>query len=575
MTKPNPTHKSRRTLRQALRDLLKRNSRPRANDVPSHQTVGSGILKKVPGPAPQLPNFSTLSVLPDFDTINYSFAPPLPPPPSSPIDTARRSPDPRPTKSSGRLLPARSLSHFDLRTPYLEPSSVRQVYYDSVPSACHVGVSRQASLASITSTSGVSVRAQPSVSTLRIRNSKSSICLASTSPQPANSGTSASQPSQRYLQPPRQSHSSLKRASTRQSIGGDSKQTHLGSPFNDRMQTPGPPAPARTAAPPPKRTPLTMVDHFKCFVVLDTAQPGCPVTGTSSDLRYIFEVGEQFMLNNKDCEGSSMDIFSGLDAMGNEVIHLSLFTPLVSPNSGRSRFMLVSLVDVTDFVIESANQIPELDTISEEASFTDEIVTPSANDSPHWSSLNYKLSADDMLGGCSLPGDEDDFPIGNKEANDDIWLALAATEGGFKPNRRRGYQSSRSSQTSSERSSVRSHASSTDDILEDFMSNLQELYSDFFLLGPSPLADDAYEICNISPRVYESKEYVEGHLSRTSAADIEQLSVNLAQPEPFTLKVRWGTQGLEKQLYCSPLYAGSAITWICYLVDAHMEQLWQ
>lgn len=570
MTRPIPRRKARKTLRQALRDLLRRNPTIQADQTSIH-TIGSGILKKASNPVPQLPNFSTVSVFPDFDTIQNDIPRLLPGVPTSSCASMGSS-NPKRTNAGKHLLPSRSIS--SLNTTYFEASGSRKIAYDAVPSVYQEGLSRQASLVSTIRTSATTLARPPSAPSLRIRNSRASLRPNEKNVRSTDSQTRTPGHLQRsFHQPPAQS-SGLKRASTRQRVSEDWARTHQ-EPLNPRAVDRSASVQA-TSHSPASPHPMTLVEHFKCFVILDTAQPGCPVTGTSSDLRYIFEIGEQFVLNNSECEGMSMDMTSGKDAAGNPVVHLLLFTPLINATSGRSRFMLVALVDVTNFIMESASQVPELDTISEEASVTDEAATPPVQQSPHWSSVSHTLSADDLLGGCSLPGDEDDFPLGSKQVNEDIWLALAATDGGLKSHRSTGHPPVQPSPTSSSRSTptAPSHASLTDDVLEDFMSSLQELYSDMFVLGSSPLADDAYEICNVSPRVYESKDYIEGHLSHTPAPEIERLSRKLGQLDSFRMKVRWGMQGQEKQLYCSPLYAGSSITWICYLVDAQLPKLW-
>ncbi len=106
------------------------------------------------------------------------------------------------------------------------------------------------------------------------------------------------------------------------------------------------------------------------------------------------------------------------------------------------------------------------------------------------------------------------------------------------------------------------------------MSELQELYSDFFLLGKSPLDDTYFEICNVSPTLFAAKDYIHGHLSHTGQAGIIELSTRLAQGVPFDMHVKWGSQGLDKRLYCSPLYGHNSRTWICFLVDNQMPALW-
>jgi len=106
------------------------------------------------------------------------------------------------------------------------------------------------------------------------------------------------------------------------------------------------------------------------------------------------------------------------------------------------------------------------------------------------------------------------------------------------------------------------------------MSNLQQLYSEFFLLAKSPLDDNVYEICNVSPSVSASKDYINGHLSQTPPSIIAMLSQSLAGDSAFRMAVRWGGKGQERQLYCIPLFGQSSVTWICVLVDIGVPLLW-
>lgn len=549
MSRQSSPDRPRRSLRQALRDLLHRLHLRSANNG-IHDNIGSGILKRAQISIPHLPNFSTVSGFPTFDDLANIAGHDLNASSLTPLASTR--------DHESRLLPKRSLSHFDFTS--LPPTSVcngpKQIMYGSVPDPYGYGASRQASLVSVSSQSTFDLGSVASRPTLRIRDSSASM---NHSQQPQSRFTADGRPWQQSKLIPR-GRSQL------QSHRAPQKKVH--SVRSSRANT-------RTRNGEELST-LQMVDHFQSFCVLDSAQYGSPVTGTSSDLQYIFEVGEQFVLDNQQCDGNFMDVSAGVDAEGNDIVHLLLFTPLVVPDSGRSRYLLVSLIDVTDFLRDSADQVPELDTISEEDSFIDELSTPpsAVRQNPQGSRLTYQLSADDFLGGCSLPCDRDDFGSRAKE-DEDIWLTLAAAEGSSKFNNSAIHRTKQSLRIPPSTNDTTSHASSaTDDILEDFMAQLQELYSDFFLLGQSPLADNAYEICNVSPRVYESKEYINGHLSCTPAEDIESLSEQLGQVEPFTMQVRWGTHGKEKHMYCSPLFAGSSITWICYLVDEQTPPLW-
>lgn len=106
------------------------------------------------------------------------------------------------------------------------------------------------------------------------------------------------------------------------------------------------------------------------------------------------------------------------------------------------------------------------------------------------------------------------------------------------------------------------------------MLGLQELYSDFFLLGKSPLSETYYEICNISPTLYAAQDYIQGHLSHTDPYTVDELGTRLGLDLAFSLKVKWGKTGEPKQLYCSPLYGQRSVAWVCFLVDSTNPPLW-
>ena len=487
------------------------------------------------------------------------------------------------------LLPARSLSQCNLNQTWAEHSkSYRPTQLSTVPESLTEGASRQASLVSLGSL-------RPSKSTLRIRESNRSLRSDRFS-QPEVSNSSEKPASQ-----PRSGES------WRDLRGLANSQHHVGDP-------PAPVSPARSARSTQSGQPsISSINHFGSFCVLDTHASGCPVTATSADLKYIFKVGELFFLNNQECTDASMDIVTGSDADGNEVTHLVLFSPLVSPSSGRSRFLLAALIDVT-FFIKDAAAVPELDMISEESVLDEGVATPVYRQLPADrvyvppKVVSYELSCEDLLGGCSVEDDHDYRTIAYSRNErgiipgmgmyadidyadtamkrdptlarfEDVWTDLAREEmirGRKRPlasaaSARSGHNSVYTSPSQSERSST---LSKVDHVLENFMSELQQLYSDFFLLAKSPLDAWFYEICNVSPSVYVSKDYVHGHLSHSSRDTITQLSELLAEEAAFDINVRWGDKGEVKQLYCIPLFGQRDLTWICMLVDVKLGTLW-
>jgi hypothetical protein len=592
MTNPPTTRRrqtTRKSLRQSLKELLQRRRRD-AKVQPG--PVGSGILRKG-GSCLYLPEPSRVSLFPNFESTTQfdidSYSVHIPDHFADEVATVREASFSSPFLSRTSLLPARSLSRFNLNQAWAEHGkSYRPTQLSTVPETLTEGASRQASLVSLGSL-------RPSKSTLRIRESNRSLR------------------SDRFSRP-EVSHSSEKPAS--QPRSGESRrdlrglansQYHVGDP-------PTPVSPARSARSTQSGQPsITSINHFGSFCVLDTHASGCPVTATSADLKYIFKVGELFFLNNQECTDASMDIVTGSDADGNEVTHLVLFSPLVSPSSGRSRFLLAALIDVT-FFIKDAAAVPELDMISEESVLDEGVATPlyrqlSADQvyvSPKV--VSYELSCGDLLGGCSVE-DDDDYRTPTYSSNErgiipgmamyadidyadtdmkrdpssarfeDVWTDLAREElirGRKRPlasvvSARSGHNSVYTSPSQSERSST---LSKVDHVLENFMSELQQLYSDFFLLAKSPLDAWFYEICNVSPSVYVSKDYVHGHLSHSSRDTITQLSELLAEEAAFDINVRWGDKGEVKQLYCIPLFGQRDLTWICMLVDVKLGTLW-
>lgn len=302
---------------------------------------------------------------------------------------------------------------------------------------------------------------------------------------------------------------------------------------------------------------LSSINHFSSFCVLDASSPSCPVTATSQDLRLLFDIGEDFCLDTVGIDGASMDTVTGQDAQGNAVIHLVIYNRLINPNSGRSRFVLASLLDITSFITGTAS-VPDLETISEE-SFTEEEINTPPRLRAHCSS-KYELPADGLAGRDSIVDYTPRTPLRSKES--DIWLDIASEE-----TRRTRSMRSTPSTPRSRSSATNSSARSIDDILDQFLASLQGLYSEFFLLGKSPLDEDTYEICNVSSKVYDSREYIEGHLTRTSASDRAHLERRLTQGASFQMRVRWGVGGELKLLYCIPLFGRSNVTWVCFLVE--------
>ncbi|KAK5952390.1 hypothetical protein OHC33_006433 [Knufia fluminis] len=595
----------RRSLKECLKTILQRRRDDHQDD---HLTVGSGILKRKDPSLALLPAFRSLTTLPDFDssrydidqysisitdqsngvvprTANYSQRTILPSERSTSSLSQREIQDAYHYQSQlGRLAQSCSIERDwysnENASSYLKDSvsgrdltkahefASRESFLSDVPErsfdqlinsefvhfqsplsqlahACNVpsiyrhGASLQASLATLQS----GVR---SASTLRLQRSTQDL-------KPNRASAPAPYPMR---------HASFSPPREPAPVCDPGKEVPSQQAFSSKVILVA--EPARVASSRSVRSGraseledgLSSINHFSSFCVLDAATPGCPVTATSGDLRFVFDIGEEFCLNTVGVDGASMETVTGQDEDGNVRIHLVIYSPLVNPNSGRSRFVLASLLDITSFITDAAS-VPDLETISEESIVEEEPKTPTRihlQQSP-----KYELAADKLFESCFLPEHRLQTPI--QAQKDDIWLDIATEE----TRKSRSLKSAPGTPRST--SSARSSARSMDDVLDQFLASLQELYSEFFLLGKSPLDENSYEICNVSPKVHALREYMEGHLTKTSLEDKAHLEQQLTQDKSFQMNVRWGVMGNLKQLYCVPLFGRSNITWICFLVE--------
>ena len=565
--------KVRSTLRHILKEVLRCRAWPAS---------ASEAVRRVSLAPPRLPQLSQVSLFPDFESDRfgidrYSV---------SSVGTAvslYSHLNSACSESRSSLLPATRLSQVNPSDRYANNAALarREVRYECLPETLMEGASQHASI--------LSPKFEPSLrsrsSTLKIRRSMQ---FASSEGQ-STLARGASLPPMLNLRKARGSEEVRRNSSTTSFASRSASQIDTGI-----LDTLTPKYNSDHSS--RSNAFIHSVKHFVSFCVLDTSVSGCPVTATSDDLRYLFQIGEHFMLNIQECEGTSIDIVIGFSPDGDEVIHLVLFSPLLSPSTGKSRFVLAALIEVTHFAHE-VSQLPELDSVAEESYSGEEIATPVATPPQStWSTRSCELRPDDLLGGCSVTAKPKQIPVTevssisqshqsrptafNREP-EDVWLALAREEQVERDRQRRagsmtenspGYDAQQSLRSDSTGSS--SSSTAVDKVLDEFMSSLQEIYSDSFLLARSPLDDKFYEICNVSPAVYASGEYVTGHLTHTASDVIEGMGERLGAGSPFRAIVRWGSQGVEKRLYCVPLFGQSSLTWICVLVDFHMPVLW-
>lgn len=406
-----------------------------------------------------------------------------------------------------------------------------------VPSMYQHGTSLQASLATITSLGR-------STSALQLISPTHSHALPAACPTPRMPETSrfASAVKPRHTITIGKSNHELEQLS-RVSFMGNSTDDHVSnSTFHDSARS---------------RPESYGVNHFESFCVLDAAAIGYPVTATSDDLKQVIELGEPFVLNAANIDGTGMDIITGQNTKGEIVVHFIIYSPLVNPNNGRSRFVLASLLDITSFIVGSTD-VPELEALSDNSvQDEEELRTPPSKQfqqqpSPRVSVEN--IVSDDLVLDTT-------FETEYEAQKDDVWLDLATEETQYSLSvESSGSSSSRSRRTSSSKSSV-------EDVLDQFLMTLQHLYSDFFLLGMSPLDETSFEIWNVSPSLHDNREYVDGFSAHMSNTEKVQFDRMLKRNNSFAMRIEWGATRSIKLLHCIPLFGRSNVTWICFLVE--------
>lgn len=578
MGKPRQSTSARcKTLAHALKRLFKSVKAQNANnslDAPVN------IIRKDLSRASLLPRISGVSLFPDFkepEADHDTFHEPVP---------SLQMPFHTITSQESRkiLLPTKSLSHFNLHQVYTDHSALpdlrttRERHFRPTEQVIH------ACTGSIPAYKPVLVS---KTSTLQIGRPGSLYANISNASLAASFASDTSSSVIRRTKRP----VDLRKCATAESLAADSHSlTHIAehNHFSDPKTS--------------HEDAFHLVRHFASFCIIDILAPGCPVSAVSEDLRYLYDIKDRFVLNAQECSELSMDLSVGRDPDGNEVTYVLLFSPLVSPATAKSRFMLVSAIDVSGYVRYAASLEPSAAPRQEDRSLNSfrEKSNPKPKLSPtSWINEKTDQLADELLHGCSIKGDLDSGAAHRHKlsrapgfrrtslGSEDVWTSIATEEGlvsrhfsaasKWKANmhgasNHPSCRKQKQATASTEPQSTLDHAE--EKVLEEFIESLQVLYSESFLLACSPLNGQFYEICYVSPAVYASGEYVSGHLSHTPFNLINDFGAHLAGGRRFRTTIRWGNEGIEKRLYCVPLIGHQHTPWICILVDKETPIHW-
>jgi hypothetical protein len=573
----------RRSLARALKHLF---GSVKVHNADDHPNSPVDIIRRDDSQTSNLPRISVVSAFPDFNCVGIE-ADRLPDGRISPrLPFQARHCD---QASQKALLPAKSLSHINLRGVYCnQPTS---------------GSAHQASFRTLEphdkSATGHVPSQKPKLvskrSSLQIRRPESLHARFS------NTGLDENPPPTSSNVPPpviRRTRGSgnLRKCAKQRSLAANTEAL-------TRVAEIGP-SPSQGTD---RDDSLRLVKHFASLCVIDILAPGCPVSAVSDDLRYVYDVKDRFVLNAQEMSQLSMDLSIGRDAQGNEVTYVLLFSHLISLDTDKNRFILVSAIDVSGYVRYAASD----DQISESSqqssapdSFSDQSEASGASSTSLWLNEQTGRLADALLQGCSIDdrpcsatttsreqvSDMTTGPDSNysdlSDCSDDIWTSIAKEEslkarsGSNKcnPARQVSYKAGKQQEVKppdplpSESQSRVNYAD--EKVLGRFVESLQDLYSQYFLLACSPVDDEFYEIRYVSPAVHASGEYILDHLSHTSTDLMNDFRAHLALEERFRAMIRWGSEGRWKQLYCLPLIGPQPAPWMCFLVDKGVHIHW-
>ncbi|KAI9730763.1 MAG: hypothetical protein M1834_005732 [Cirrosporium novae-zelandiae] len=114
-------------------------------------------------------------------------------------------------------------------------------------------------------------------------------------------------------------------------------------------------------------------------------------------------------------------------------------------------------------------------------------------------------------------------------------------------------------------------------ILRAFEEEITSFYTTYFVLSPWEEQSGCYRISHVSPELYRSREYIEGHFEHTSTRTIRNLAQRLGKGESVVTTIKWGSHAIEKWLYCVPLFdplLSCSDRWVCFLVDRGLPNFW-
>jgi len=257
---------------------------------------------------------------------------------------------------------------------------------------------------------------------------------------------------------------------------------------------------------------------------------------------------------------------------------------LLCPETGLITYVLAAQMDVTETMRELAASC--LSIVHKEEVSTSEVDQTFYDSDDESSCISDVLVDDDGDEDDDSDKDEDlvEVPMLGAHANRQFiyqarsyakqpidWIDVAAEEREAEPFRNCKRQTRKPASPAI--------ASTNDPDLEDLhdlVKSITFFHKSIFTLRPAvPGQGSCWQIAYTSPGLYSCEADLRTGLSPNSPETLRQLGNVLAMEEPVTLRVKWGVKGLDKRMYCAPMFSGEKLKcWVCFLVDGRVPDFW-
>jgi len=278
---------------------------------------------------------------------------------------------------------------------------------------------------------------------------------------------------------------------------------------------------------------------LRSFYINDHQLPGNPINVMSHDLTPPEDLqdGEGLFLDLAELHDDCSDLLTSQAADGEIEYHLVFAGDLVCQGTGQTRYLLTAQVNVTRLLVHNV-----LEHIS--------------------SALGSKLAKHSRIGSEVPRGKDDDAwtPLD--------WFSIAQEE---MENATSNTSDTRNKYPEKEKPKEALEASS----IAGLIHTIKSFYRDYFVLRPSTTERGYYEISYVSRSIFESGEHVDGHLMHTAPEIIEEIGRALARGKELAVQIKWGLKGVDKWMYCVPMFGPKLNCWICSLVDGSLPYLWE